>query len=688
MNQPGKQMIKVFTFLLPLLLLVGTLTAQPDSSFRQGGRTTQLEEIPVRAVRTDENFETTSSLFDRKEIEKQYVGQELPVVLARMPSVNWYSDGGNYTGYSYMRLRGIDQTRINFSLNGIPLNEPEDQGVYFSNFPDFLNSVRTLQVQRGVGVSSNGSSAFAGAVSMESPSLTDSSYTELSAGYGSFSTYRASAEFNTGLLKNKWALYTRLSKTGSDGFRENSGTNGSSFFLSAGYFARKGILKFTGFSGRSKNQMAYLASADSVLNKNYRDNPLSTEEKDEFRQNLAMLQYLLPAGRYSSFGFSAYYNQLAGGYSVLFSPDLQKFSVSSNWYGGMMNYIYQKKCLTIQGGIHANDYSRTHFSTIEPAENMLLYKNRGHKNEVSLYSRISYSVNRFTIYADGQYRYIYFNYEADDHAPGFDQDINWKFFNPKAGLSFALNQGLKLYASIGKTHREPTRNDLFGGYDNIDSTNQAEIGSFNRILPEQVADIELGTKLNYKKLRAQFNFYEMQFKNEIAAIGQLSYIGLPLRKNVNSSYRRGLELDLTYAPVRELSFTTQANVSKNRISTDTTDFDSSSYYNFQPLLTPAIIINQSVGYQSCSWLSLGFGCRYVSQSFLANNNDNRFVTQAFFVLNGSVQVRFLKYCSLEFMVNNISDRKCFTSGYVQGAEAYYFPMATRNYAVNFKFLVQ
>lgn len=647
-------------------------------------RKIQLEEISIQSVRSDQSLQITETTLDQNRIEQNYAGQEVPVILGKTPSVTWYSDGGNYTGYSYLRLRGLDQTRVNFTMNGVPLNEPEDQGAYFSNYPDFLNSMRSIQVQRGVGLSTNGNTSFAGSVNMESPSLKDSAYTELNTNYGSYHTYRISPEFNTGVLKNNWSFYGRYSNVGSDGFRDHSGTQGQSFFLSGGYIGKKGVLKFTGFTGVSKNQMAYLAIADSSLKKNYTANFLTRNEKDEFKQTLLMIQYIAPLGKNSFLTTTGYYNYLEGGYDILFMPDLYNFSVKSDFYGGMINYQYQKNGFRINAGFHMNDYNRFHYSFIQPDENKLLYKNYGHKSELAAFLKASYTKKKFTIFGDLQYRNAQFNYYADKNTPINIESVNWQFINPKGGLSYLISNKHVLYATIGKTSREPTRNDMFAGYDNIDSLNYLEIGKLKRVKSEEVTDVEAGVKINVTKVKIDFNLYSMEFKNEIAAIGQLSYIGLPLRKNVESSYRRGVELDLLAEPIRRLVFGTQFNLSSNRIKTFTTDYDSLTYTNVRPLLTPEMILNQTVSYGFTKWFKAEVGARYLSESFLDNSNNKNYVIPSSLTFNGAVCFTFMKRHSLNFMVNNITDQKYYTSGYVQAGQSYYFAMATRNYFVTLK----
>jgi iron complex outermembrane receptor protein len=674
-------MKKVY-ILATLLLSINSTFAQSDSVTIQ--RSFQLEEVPVMMIRADRMWPVTETMLDGKQLEQNYTGQEMPVMLARTPSVNWYSDGGNYTGYMYMRLRGMDQTRVNFTLNGVPLNEPEDQGAYFSNYPDFLNSVRSIQVQRGVGVSTNGTASFAGSVNMESPSLFDSAYVELSSTYASYNTYRVSPEFNTGILKNNWSFYGRYSNTGSDGFREHSGTKGQSFFFSGGYAAKNTIVKFTTFTGVSKNQMAYLAIPDSVLKRDYRANTLTKDEKDEFRQSLVMGQVTTVLKNHSTLNVTAYYTYLQGGYSILFAPDLYNYSVKSDFYGANLNYQFRKRNWKFTTGINANDYVRYHSSALLPYEDALLYKNAGHKSEASAFVKVVYTMKHVTLFADVQGRVAQFRYQPDKQTGIANSSVNWAFLNPKAGISYWFNTWQTVYVSVGHTGREPTRNDLFAGYDNMDSTNIAEIGNFNRVKPESVTDFEAGIKLMFTNYQINLNVYDMEFRNEIAAIGQLSYIGLPLRKNVASSYRRGIELNMTLEPVRGLVFSTQANLSTNRIKTYTTDYDSVTYTNVQPLLTPQAIVNQSIAYRFTKWLSTEVNARYLSSAFLDNTSKSNYKVPESLICNASVNITFLKKHSISLMANNIFDQPYYTSGYVQGGESYYFAMATRNYAATLK----
>jgi len=223
-----------------LLFIPACAVAKPKQDAKDS-TSRSLEEVIVAGVRAGSLVPVTEITLNNAQIKRNYAGQEMPVILATTPSFTWYSDGGHFTGYSYMRLRGIDQTRINFTLNGVPLNEPEDQGVYFSNYPDFLNNIKSIQIQRGVGASTNGTASFAGSVNFESPSLMDSAGIELQTSVGSYGTWQVSPQYRSGLLKNGMSFYARYSNTGTDGFREHSGTKGQNFFFSAGHFGKKSV---------------------------------------------------------------------------------------------------------------------------------------------------------------------------------------------------------------------------------------------------------------------------------------------------------------------------------------------------------------------------------------------------------------------------------------------------------------
>lgn len=645
-----------------------------------------LNEVVINSVRADKLSPVSETTLHLKQLEVNYAGQELPAFIQKTPSTTWYSEGGNYNGYTYFRLRGIDQTRINFTMDGVPLAEPEDQGTYFSNYPDALNSMRSIQIQRGVGTSSYGNTSFGGSVNIETPSLTDPAKNEIQTTYGSYGTYRVSAESSTGLMKNGFSINTRITSLYSDGFRHNAFNNGQSVFVNGGYIKGKNIIKFVSFTGHSRNGMSYLAAPISELQQDYRTNDLTAAEKDDFHQSLSNIQFTRFVNSKLSYNVTGFYNYLQGHYGVLMPPDLYQFSVKSHFVGILGNVTYENKGLKLITGFNTNAYNRSHYMGVYPTQDANIYLNTGYKNEISVFQKVLYTINKLTIYGDLQYRTANFTYVQDKSTNLPFNPVTWTFLNPKIGATYLLTDSHTVYASLGRTSREPTRNDMFAGYDNIDTTNYKEVGNFTRVKPETVTDIEAGYKIAGQKIKFDGNIYLMYFQNEVAAIGQLSYIGLPLRKNVASSYRKGVELSLVALITNRLTSITNANFSHNIIKQYTTDYDGKTYNNVAPLLTPKAIINQSFAYKVKNWLTIDLGGKYISQSFLDNTNNSNFVTPRSLVFNGAINAKVYKGISFNFLVNNITDQKYYMSGYIQSNQSYYFPMATRNYLMTAKFV--
>jgi iron complex outermembrane receptor protein len=644
-----------------------------------------LSEVVIYSIRADEDKPVPQKTFSSYQLQKNYQGQDIPFFLNKHnPSIVVYSDGGNYNGYQYFRLRGIDQTRINMTLNGVPLNEPEDQGAYFSNYPDYTKNISSMQVQRGIGISSNGVASYGGSINFESFDLESDHAVDINVGYGSFNTKRFSVGVNNKI--GKFHYYTRYSNVGSDGYRNNSGTNGQSFFFSGGYFGEKDILKVTGFLGQSQNQMAYLASPVDSIKANRKHNPLSPNENDDFRQSHIQLQYTRKLNSNLSLVNTVYYTYLLGSYDVFFSPDMLYFKLNSNFYGAITNLAYNKNNLGINVGVHVNNYERTHSMTIKPDITNNLYSNTGKKNEESLFLKAQYKLGNFTPYIDLQLRNVNFSYSPEASYNLSFKPINWLFFNPKAGISYKKNEFISFYGFIGKTFREPTRNDMFGGADDIDPSNYNDVSNFKRVKPESVVDFELGANYHYKKLIANLNFFHMQFKNEIAPIGQLSYIGLPLRKNVASSYRRGIEIDLKYAVTNKIKVWGNGTYMFAQIKEYTTDYDNKTYNNVTPLLTPNIIANLGVDYKLCKYFNLNADMKYLSQSYLDNTNNDNLILPEYAVFNLHSTIFLKNDFNITMNVNNIMNTKYYNSGYAQGTSCY-FVAPTRNYfvTVNKKF---
>jgi len=647
----------------------------------------QLNEIEISGVRAQHKDPVSQSNLLKDDVCKNYAGQDFAsLILTKAPSLTGYSDGGNSIGYMYLKMRGIDQNRMNFTFNGISLAEPEDNGFYPSNFTDFLNNVNSIQIQRGVGISPSGIGNLVGSVNFESPNLSDSLYHDIQLGYGSFNSSRISACINTGIQKSGFAVYGRYSNNFSSGYRYNSGTDAHTFFTSIGYYGKKDIFKLTAFSGSSKNQMAYLPTNLSDIQKDPRTNYLNVDEKDDFRQNFIQLQHTRNTGKNSFITSSLYHIDLQGQYGVLIKPTLLNFSLSSNLYGVMSTWNFTKSNFNLKIGGNAYTYVRFHSMAIAPEMNTNIYLNKGNKNEVSAFTKLSYKLNKITLFGDAQYRNTTFSYKPSKDYTINVKPVNWTFLNLKGGITYEANTNSSYYVSIGQMYREPTRNDMFAGFDDVDTSNYALIGNLYRVKPESVIDYEAGYRLNYKKLHLSINGFYMEFKNQIVPTGPYSYIGLPLTQNLNSNSRRyGLEIEYFCNPIKNLTLSGNSTIMKAKIDKYTSDFDSTSYENITPLLTPQYIVNQSISYSFLKQkIDLTLTGRYVGTQYLGNDNNNNLIVPEALTFNVALLLNVTKRLNISFLCNNITNQRIYNGGYSIALDPYYFIGAPRNFFLTLK----
>jgi iron complex outermembrane receptor protein len=608
-------------------------------------KTIKLTDIEITGVRTDTKTPISQKTLTKDDIAKTYQGQEMTYILDKTPSITTQSDGGQPNGYTTFRMRGIDQTRINMTLNGVPLNEPEDQGVYFSNYPNFATNIKSIQIQRGVGTSANGTASYGGSLNFEGKTGIDKE-TSLQVGYGSFNTQRANLSYGSGINKKGLAIYTGLSAYKSDGYKYNSGGSGYSAFVSGGYYGGKNVIKFTGFTGRSLNKMAWFAVSEADIKLDPRTNYNPAGENDDFTQSFGQLQYVRSITKNTTLTTTAYYNRLDGKWGLFVNPtDLLTFKLGSNFYGGMTNYHYEANKLTINVGLHANSYNRTHMGSIDT---LFLYKNTGTKVDYSAYTKIAYNIGKFTLFTDLQVRKVGFSYVGDSTMV----PLSWNFFNPKGGITYNYSKNTNYYFSVGQNHREPTRTDMFGGQDNL--------VSLNIITPEQVIDYELGSNLKFNKILVQYNLYYMDFKNEITFLGGLGPNGLNLMTNVSKSFRSGIELDLNYKVMKCLSITNTSNYAYSRIQGDGKEYT--------PLYTPNFVSNTGVLY-TYKGFDIGINAKYQSFSYI--NADNTSTIPSYVLYNATIGYTYKAY-SIAAQAVNITNTRYYTSGYTIGTDKYLY----------------
>ena len=684
--------------LLVVPLLSAFLQQQPpvatgqtrDSASRAAaaGIARRLEGVTVTAIRggaIGEGAPLSQRTLSKAEIEQRSFGQEVPLLLQGTPSVTSYAETGNYWGYSYTRLRGIDQSRINLTIDGIPLNDPEDQVLYFADLPDLASSIESVQIQRGVGTSSAGTASFAGSINFETAPLAGGREAELQVEGGSFGSKRASAEYRSGLLANGLAFYGRLSDLQSNGYRYHSGVLGRSGLLSVGYFGARDVFKVMATAGLLHDTLSYLAVPETELTRDRRINPLQPTELDRFGEQLVSAAYTRSLSTTSSFSTTLYRIAASGNYDVAFDPDLWNYHLDFVWYGLTSAWSWQGDGMRVNVGVNANRYARDHYAFVRPDVADPQYFNTGHKGDVSGFAKVAYDVGRATLFGDVQSRRAEFRYVPDLRADIAPRSISWTFLNPRGGITYRLTPALTVYGSYGVTSREPARGDMFAGFDNLDTSNVAFVGDLSRVRPETVHDAEAGVTLATDVARLQANLFSMDFRNEIDPIGALSYQGLPLRKNVHASYRRGVELDGRLRLTTSVTLSANATLMQARIADYTDDASGASFHNVAPLLTPRVLSAQRLEWQPTAALSFWGEGRYNGRSQLDNTGNPALTLPEAYVVDASAVWRFAsRRHALELRGNNLANSKRYGSGYGSGDTPYYFVLPPRNVFVTLK----
>lgn len=679
-----------------LLLILAAMSGSSDTSTTPATEPPVFNEtMVVSGIRAEEETPVTKTDIPREEIEKRYYGQDVPLLLRDAPGVTAYSESGSGgTGYSYISLRGISPSRINFTLDGVPLADSEDMGTYFADFPDLARSLESVQIQRGVGTSTVGTPSFGGSVNMQSVALSQEQSTSATFGAGSFGNRQASVGYQSGALASGFSFYTRLSYLENEGFRDNSAFRGRNVFLSASKTLGDALLKVTGFSGHMDQQASYYATDEADIERyGLRYNLLGPDERDSFGYDLGQVQYIRPLGNDSDMTASAYYQRGYGWFRLKSSAgQLRQYGLDGMLLGAIGTYSRTAGPLTLNTGVHVNRFKRDHTRDNVDAA-VRDYANYGVKGEANAFAKLTWNAGRWLLYGDGQVRHATFDYHGSVDIPS----ISWTFFNPKIGARYALNPRSSVYVSAGTTTREPTRNDMFEGEDDLEVPIDP-----HTVRPERVVDIEAGWDFRASRFELSANVYAMEFRNEIAATGEQSEIGTTLRKNVDRSFRRGIELDAAFQATRTLRLRSVANLSRNRIRdwtqvVDVYDEDFNwtgsravSYRNVEPLLTPSIVLSQGIDYTPSDRISGGLIARYVGRAYLDNTNSAALDTPAYFVADASLSYAVTSWARVSLHVNNVLDNdeirpSGYSYPYFVGEDltgtAYYYPHATRNAVV-------
>jgi iron complex outermembrane receptor protein len=565
----------------------------------------------------------------------------------------------------------MGQNRINYTLNGVPLNDGEDLAVYTSNYTDLLSSLRSVQIIRGAGVSANGASSYVGLVNMDLTSPFDNKTIEVSSMLGSFNSSRNSVKFTTGVTKRGFGATFRVSETYTDGFRDFSSGRSTSFSTSLGYRNEVTSIRFNVVFGKTKNGQAWLPvpegspATTNVLATAFGIKP----QYDDFTSGIYQLQV---AGKFSEqtiFNFSTYFTHVDGNYdmpafSLNYPDNTNNLKLNSANWGGYYNVKHSSNGFTIEPGFTINSYARKHTGT---TDGVFQYDNLGEKFDATAFTKTSYKLGLdWIIEGDYQFRSTSFTYKGLENfgAKVFEHN----FHNFSFGLSYRGNEIFKPYISFGKSSREPSRTNIFLYTDN--PTTDAEI---TNVKPETVRDLELGTKIISKYLNGSLNGYYMYFTDEIVSIGQLNSMGIALGTNADKSYRLGLEGDLTLK-LKRLEVGSSFNFSKNKVWLNDT--------KSEPVLTPNFISNLFTNY-NLGKIEVGANYKYVAQSFL--DNSNNFICPEYHLVDTNISYNFRNSTSVKLFVNNILNKNWTTGGITDGTTRSFYYTAGTNFYVTFNY---
>ncbi len=650
--------------MLAAMLSIGSMAIAQDSLMHF-----KLEEVSIISSRAKENDAVSQTTIHIAEFETEDFGQDAALLLEKLsPSIISFSDAGtNFGNYQSFRLRGMDQSRINVTMNGIPLNDMLDQGVFFSNVADFNNSMQSVQVQRGVGTSGNGVSSYAGSVNYQSINLQkEKPEANLRLSTGSFASLGLSAEAHTGKRKDNFAAYVRASRMSSEGYKYYSGSNSHSFFFSGGYLGGKHQLKMTAFSGKTQNHQSYLPVLKSDIDRDPRTNYNSANDKDDFEQDLAQLQYTYLLKSSLILDANMYYTGARGFFPFDIGGGTQfNYGIRNNQYGLAANLHKYGQDWEVHGGIHGYVFNRQNETNISPDFSFPYYKDKSTKNEISAFVKGEKQLNNLTFFADLQVRNVTMAFESDSlliYTGEKNAERTFLFFNPKIGLSYRIDAKNDVYASFGRTGREPTRTDIFlGASDAVYAFNAASIAEPDSVQAEFVNDFELGFRHASNKLRLAINGFYMDFQNEISAVGGLAQNSyFVIRQNVASSQRYGVEFNAEYEFESGLTLSLMTTYLQSNVDVFNNGFVETR--NRQHVFAPNWIVQPQVSYTIKEKVTLGFNGRYLSKSYMELSNNSDYTIPESLVLNAFVNADINRSISVGLFVNNITNALYFTDG--------------------------
>jgi iron complex outermembrane receptor protein len=677
------------------------------------------EEVVVSASRVDENSPAAYDNITKAEIKQRNNGQDLPFIINNSPSVVVTSDAGTGFGYTGLRIRGSDMTRINITMNGVPMNDAESHNVYFVDLPDLASSLDNIQIQRGVGTSTNGPGAFGASINMQTTLLNHEAYAKYDGRIGSFNTIKNTISFGTGLLENNMAFDGRLSKINSDGYIDRATADLKSLYFSGGYFGEKDIVKFLILSGKEITYQAWGGMPKASLDTNRTFNPYTYDnEVDNYQQDYYQLHYTHTFTDKLSFNASLFYTRGKGYFEqykndrafadyllddiiiasdTLTSTDLiQRKWLDNHFYGTNISMNYVDRKLEANAGFGWNRYDGDHYGRViwaQYASNGNIrhewYNNNGLKTDFNGFAKVNYAITPLlSAFADIQYRYIKYTIDGiHDNLKDISQEHEFNFINPKVGAVVHLGYLMKLYGSFAIANREPSRNN----YRDADDNYQPKA--------EQLHNIEAGLRVNSAKFAFNANFFYMNYKDQLIATGEINNVGDPILTNIPESFRMGIELSGGAQLLKPLRWDFNLALSKNRIKEfvfyldnwDSGEQDPIALGETDLILSPNTVGNSILTFSFIKNLDIKWIAKYVSRQYLDNTSYEYNSIDPYFVndlrISYGFKTDFFKSVKLHLDINNILSEEYESYGWVYNYSTGgkrevidgYFPMALINF---------
>ncbi len=692
------------------------------------------DQVIVTATRVDAKSPTTFTTMNKATLQKQNFGQDLPLTINWTPSLVTTSDAGAGVGYTGLRIRGSDATRINVTINGIPVNDSESQGVFWVNTPDLASSTQSVQIQRGVGTSTNGAGAFGASVNLQTNTRNDVAYADLINSFGSFNTRRHTVSFGTGLINDKFVFDGRVSQINSDGYIDRATSDLKSYYLSGGYYGKKTMLKAIVFGGKEITYQSWYGVPESRLNNDEEamletaasegwnqeqtDNLLSSgrtfniytyeNQVDNYAQDHyqlhashrfselltanAALHYTYGRGFFEEFRYDNDFEDyglsevVIGGETISSTDLVRRRWLDNDFYGLTYSVNYEKdKLNSILGGAW-NQYDGDHFGQIiwsqvsEVPKDYQYYFNNGNKNDFTIYWKNNLQItDKITGFLDLQYRGVSYQASGKENRQfDFNVDAEFNFFNPKFGFTYQASDEQQWYASYAIGNREPVRDDFI---DALAGTNPKH---------ETLRNVEAGWRFRKNNLILNVNYYLMNYKNQLVPTGKLNDVGAIVRTNVDESYRTGLELEGSVRLGSKVQWNANLTLSQNRIKNFNeviydygTNFDEynevvNNYSDTDISFSPNVIAGSGFMYTPIKNVEVGLLTKYVGKQFLDNTSNDARSIGSYFIndlrLGYSIKPSFMKDISVSLLANNIFNvsysSNGYTYGYLGGATAY------------------